>query len=186
LDSLGIFKMFKQHLNTPTHLFINNTPYFITSAIHNKRHLLVKTEIKELLLNLITKIFEDFGWKLNDWVILDNHYHLLGISNKGQDLTKIIKKIHGTSAHFIRQETGCELPVWWNYWDYCTRDEEDYYTKLNYLFMNPIKHGYVNNLNDYSFSSFLNKLDEMGRDKMIEQFHSYEYDPNIDEIYDNF
>ncbi|MDM8567350.1 transposase [Candidatus Halobeggiatoa sp. HSG11] len=178
--------MFKQHINTPTHLFLDNTTYFITSATYLKRHLLVQSEIKESLLSLISESFGKFGWKLNDWVILDNHYHLLAVSDKGRDLTKIIKKIHGVSAHFIRQKTGCELPVWWNYWDYCPRDDADYYTKLNYLFMNPVKHGYVSDLNDYRFSSFSSKLEKIGRDAMVEQFHNYRCRLDVDEIYDEF
>jgi putative transposase len=132
---------------------------------------------------LIYESFEKFGWKLNDWVILDNHYHLLAVSYKGQDLTKVIKRIHGVSAHFIRQKTGCGLPVWWNY---CPRDNADYYTKLNYLFMNPIKHGYVSYLNDYRFSSFLYRLGKIGRNTMVKQFHDYKCCLDVDEIYDAF
>ena len=101
-------------------------------------------------------------------------------------MPKIIKRIHGASAHFIRQKTCCDLPVWWNYWDYCPRDDEDYYTKLNYLFMNPIKHAYVVNLNEYLFSSFSYRVSEIGRDSMIKQFRKYKYYPDTDEIYDDF
>ncbi len=59
-------------------------------------------------------------------------------------------------------------------------------TKLNYLFMNPIKHGYVTNLNEYQFSSFSHKINEIGRYAMVKQFHIYNYNPNINDIFDDF
>lgn len=178
--------MLKRHPNTPVHLFLDDTPYFITGAIYQRRHLLTDQELKKQLLNLIEKNFQAVGWELNDWVILDNHYHLLGVSRKGLDLSRIIRGIHGASAGIIRQKTHCDLPVWWNYWDYCTRDDNDYYTKLNYLLTNPIKHGYVTNLNDYPFSSFEITLNNKGREAMTKQFRTYPKYQRLDEIYDDF
>jgi putative transposase len=178
--------MLKQHPNTPAHLFLDDTPYFITGAIYQKRHLLTDPELKKQLLSLIEKNFQAVGWQLNDWVILDNHYHLLGISHKGSDLSKMIRGIHGASSGIIRQKKHCDLPVWWNYWDYCTRDDKDYYTKLNYLLTNPIKHGYVTNLNDYPFSSFEFTLNNKGREAMTKQFRTYPDYQHLDEIYDDF
>lgn len=65
------------------------------------------------------------------------------------------------------------LPVWWNYWDYCPRNEKDYMIRLNYLYHNPIKHGYVASLHDYLFSSFHQELKIKGHDTMVTQFKNY-------------
>lgn len=178
--------MLKKQFHSPTHLFLDKTPYFITGAIYQKRPLLADSAIKQDLLSLIKKNFHHYHWQLKEYVILDNHYHLLGISDQGKDLSKLMKAIHGASSHLIRQKIDCELPVWWNYWDYCPRDEKDYYTKQNYLFINPIKHGYVDNLNDYLFSSFLSRLSDVGRETMVKQFRDYPKQQQIDDIYDDF
>ena len=154
--------MIKKNPHNPAHLFIDNSPYFITSSIYQKRALLYSNVIKDHLLATIRQCFDEKGWVLNDWVILDNHYHLLGISKTGADLSGIISKIHMLSAQFIRLQLTAEKPIWWNYWDYCPRDEKDYFIRLNYLFNNPIKHGYVTNLNDYPYSSFHNYVEKTG------------------------
>ena len=86
----------------------------------------------------IEACFQEKNWQLDHWVILDNHYHLLATSDKGDDMSKIFRKIHGLSAQFIQAQGRCDLPVWWNYWDYCPRDEKDYFVRLNYLLNNPI------------------------------------------------
>ena len=77
------------------------------------------------------------------------------------------------SAKFIGSQLNAEKPIWWNYWDYCPRDEKDYLIRLNYLFNNPIKHGYVNNLNDYPFSSFHYYMEKQGREFLVNQFKNY-------------
>jgi putative transposase len=164
--------MLKRQYFAPSHLFVDDTPYFITGAIHHKRNLLAHENLKIQLLNLIQQTFQVKDWELHHWVILDNHYHIMGRSRKGRDLTNIIRKIHSKSALWIREATSCETPVWWNYWDYCPRNEKDYLIRLNYLLTNPIKHGYVNHLHDYPYSSFHSLFNEKGPD-VFKQFNDY-------------
>jgi putative transposase len=165
--------MLKKYLHNPAHLFIDNSPYFITSAIYQKRNLLASHAIKENLIETIQDSFAKKNWLLKDWVILDNHYHVMTISDKGADLSKIINKIHTLSSQFICSELNAEKPIWWNYWDYCPRNERDYYIRLNYLYNNPIKHGLVTNLLDYPYSSFHLSLKQYGRKYLIKQFREY-------------
>lgn len=165
--------MLKRHPHSPTHLFVDDTAYCITGAIYQKRPLLKQSELKELLLDKIRCYFKEYCWELHHWVILDNHYHILGRSRKGSDLTLIFKRLHGSTASYIHEATRCKKPVWWNYWDYCPRDEREYYIRMNYLLWNPVKHGYVENLKDYPFSSFHQLYEEIGREKLAEQFREY-------------
>jgi putative transposase len=44
--------------------------------------------------------------------------------------------------------------VWWNYWDTCLLTETDYYTRLRYVFWNPVKHGLTDTPEEYEFSSY--------------------------------
>jgi putative transposase len=165
--------MLKKYKNNPAHLLLDNTAYFITASIYQKRNLLAQPTIKERLITTIQISFASKNWLLKDWVILDNHYHLLAISDKGKDLSKIMGKIHTQSAQYIYTETHAEKPIWWNYWDYCPRDEKDYFIRLNYLFNNPVKHGLVTNLIDYPYSSFHIMLEKQGRETLINQFKQY-------------
>ena len=165
--------MLKRHPHTPAHLLLDDMTYFITGAIYQKRLLLTKSELKETSLNIMQHIFQEYGWQLQHWVILDNHYHLLGQSRQGKDLSEVFRRIHGSSSLIIRETTHCEQPVWWNYWDYCPRNERQYYVRMNYLFYNPAKHGYVSKLQEYPFSSFHRAFAELGREQMAKQFREY-------------
>ncbi len=88
--------------------------------------------------------------------------------------------VHRKTAKFIRVQTGFKgKRVWWNYWDYCPRNEADYFTHLNYMLFNPIKHGYTQDLKDYRWSSFNKLFEEIGREKLTTQFRNYGY-KNLD------
>jgi putative transposase len=165
--------MRKDYQHNPTHLFVDDTPYFITAAIYLKRPLLKSPELKHLLRERIKHCFAQYHWGLHHWVILDNHYHLLGKSRVGLDLARMMTDIHAYTGYYIKQATHTQERVWWNYWDYCPRNERDYRIRQNYLLNNPIKHGYVDNLRDYPFSSFHETLAGQGADGLRQQFRDH-------------
>jgi putative transposase len=113
---------------------------------------------KAYLRDILLAVFADYGWTLDAWVILDNHYHLLGNSRKSRDLTRIINNIHNQTAQRINQrfppQHRASPYVWCNYWDYNPRNEREYNARLCYLLNNPRQHGYVERLQDWPWSSF--------------------------------
>ncbi len=165
--------MLKKNERRPAHLLLDNMPYFITASTHKKRPLL-SDDIKYQLPLLMQQEFENSQWQFNHWVILNNHYHILVHSYKGADLEKIIGRVHFKSGQLIRKIAPDHKHIWWNYWDYCPRNEKDYLIRLNYLFNNPIKHGYVQNLHHYPFSSFHQYFENQGRESLVKQFKQYD------------
>ncbi len=163
----------KDYLHNPTHIFVDDTPYFITSAIYQKRPLLKSPKAKQLLLDRIKECFNKYKWELHHWVILDNHYHILGKSRLGTDLPKLINNIHAFTGYHIKKITQTQKRVWWNYWDYCPRNERDYNIRMIYLLNNPVKHNYVDDLHNYQFSSFHDALAGQGVENLRQQFRAY-------------
>ncbi len=162
--------------SSPVHYYIDHAAYFITAATYQHQPLL-DDKLKGRLQQLIQATFEEYRWQLEHWVILDDHYHLLALSHHGQDLPRIIGKIHNLSAQWINRSYPVDRrkykKVWYNYWDYCPRDEREYLTRLCYLLANPLKHGYVERLSDWEWSSFQQLLSEQGEKSLRETFHRY-------------
>lgn len=175
----------KDYLHNPPHIFLDNAVYFVTASIYKKRPLLSDPNLKWQLLDIMKTTFDRLDWEFQHWVILDNHYHLLVKSKLGNDLSKIMRNIHSVSGYKIKQITQAENPIWWNFWDYCPRDEADYFKHLNYLFNNPVKHGYVANLHDYAFSSFHQYFEQQGRESLVRQFRTYADFRNLSFIEDD-
>jgi putative transposase len=162
--------------SSPVHYYIDHAAYFITAATYHHQPLL-DDNLKGYLHQLIQATFEEHGWQLEHWVILDDHYHLLAQSQHGRDLPRIIGKIHNLSAQWINQRYPAERreykKVWHNYWDYCPRDEREYLTRLCYLLTNPIKHGYVERLSDWEWSNFHLLMAAQGEEELRKTFQRH-------------
>ncbi len=162
--------------STPTHFYVDSSAYFISAATYQHQRLL-DDAVKERLRDLLFEVYAEFGWRVEHWVILDDHYHLLANSCRGSDLPTIMRKVHGVSAQLInaRLPPGArgQAQVWCNYWDYCPRDEREYNTRLCYLLHNPIKHGYVERLGDWPWSSFHSLLAEQGEQRLQGVFREH-------------
>ncbi len=157
----------------PIHFYVDDAPYFITASTYQHRRLLTDA-IKVGLRDSLHHTFADYGWTFDHWVILDDHYHLLGRSRSGRDLPRILNKVHHQTAQRINQRLTPERreggPIWYNYWDYCPRTEREYNLRLCYLLNNPVKHGYVTNLHDWPWSSFESLFGERQDEGMRQLF----------------
>jgi putative transposase len=129
----------------PPHIYERNTCYFITASIVDHR-MWLDTDIKRCLLRDVLKQSVDVcEIHLYAWVILSNHYHLLLRTGDAIPVHRFIKRLHGHSAIDLNKlDTTPGRKVWYQYWDRCPRNEEEFWAYFNYVHVNPIKHGYVN------------------------------------------
>jgi putative transposase len=116
----------------------------------------------------------EYGLTLEAWVILNNHYHLLFHLLDGENLSLFFKRLHGqTAVKLNRLDYQSGRQFWYNYWDRCIRNERDYWEHFNYIHYNPIKHGYVQKLRDWPFSSLFSYLEDKGREWLDDCWWSY-------------
>ncbi|TVQ90852.1 MAG: hypothetical protein EA400_05730 [Chromatiaceae bacterium] len=66
-------------------MLLDDQHCFITAAIHNRRRLL-DTELKERLITLSHAACAAAPWRLEQWVMLDKHCHLVAKSPRGSAL----------------------------------------------------------------------------------------------------
>lgn len=147
---------FKRAPHNPPHLFLPNTFYMLTASTYQKVPIISDPKRKLEWIEAFLKAAEIYKWQVIAWVVLHNHYHAIVQSpeNVGT-LSKFVGSFHKFTARMWNDEDGSNgRKVWWNYWDTCIRSENDYYTRLRYIFWNPVKHGLVNTPEDYPFSSY--------------------------------
>jgi len=129
---------------------------------------------------LLLKMF-NFAWEnrigLRAWVILENHYHILFRVSEGRTLSSYISKIHRGFPYEMNESEGKrERHLWQNYWDWCTRDENDYWNHFNYIHNNLIKHGVVRNkdsLSKYRYCSYWNYYRIKGHKWLMDTMEAY-------------
>ena len=142
--------------HNPPHLYCEGGKYFITGATYKHNRYFADDQAKENLLYSIRRGFLDKGWALEDWVILNNHYHIMVDSKENNESLKtIMNSIHRFTATWLnKRDKKLGRKVWYNYWDSLITYERSYYARLNYLWYNPVKHGYCKYGEDYEFGSY--------------------------------
>ncbi len=172
-------EIYKTYKHNPPHLFRSEAKYFITASTYLRKHFLNSDSAKERLLLSIQKGFTENGWLLEDWVILNNHYHLMADSQDNVlSLSSIMRDIHKFTALWMKKNiTGLdkEKRIWYNYWDTCITYEKSYFARLNYIWHNPTKHGYVEDEADWKFGSYYTRI-KNERDLLIEIGKRYPFD----------
>ena len=101
---------------------------------------------------------------IDAWVVLPQHMHCLWTLPEGDadfalrwkvikaGFAKRLPKIETiTTTQRSRRERG----IWQRrYWEHLIRDEADYQRHFDYIHFNPLKHGHVQRLADWPYSSF--------------------------------
>jgi putative transposase len=166
--------MYKVYLHNPPHYFVPNAMYMVTGAIVHNQHLLSDDRKKEFVLQTLIERSRLHSWDLQAWAILNNHYHFIAKApEEPGTLPGLIRHIHSITAIEInKQDNTPGRQVWANYWDTCLTYEKSYLARLHYIHMNPIKHGLVDDAEQYPFCSykwFIENGDKSLREQVFSQ-----------------
>lgn len=148
--------IYKPYPHNPPHWFVSNAIYMVTGSTLYKKPFL---DTEEKLANFCETLFERaniLGWALHAWVVMKDHYHFIAQSpDNALSLKMLVQGIHSINSKFVnRVDNAPRRRIWYNYWDTCLQTEKTYYARMNYVILNPVKHGLVDNPEDYPFSSY--------------------------------
>ena len=176
------FTAYKVYPHNPPHLLLNGAKYWVTGSA-NKHHPYFKAkEIKFKMIDVLQTTAEKLDWQIDDWVILDDHYHLMLESpnkksneQKPKTIANFMNNFHRFSALWIRknfESLSKVKTIFLNYWDTCITYERSYFTRINYLYFNPVKHGYVQDLADYLFGSYSYRIknEKLYLDRLVKKY----------------
>jgi len=132
--------------------------YFVTTVTYQRLPILNKhAEIFRQSIDFTQKIipFSTFAW-----VIMPDHVHMI-IDPHDNDLSDIMKRIKMKFAGGYKAQHGIRRGRIWQhrFWDHVIRGQDDLNRCIDYVHYNPVKHGVVNNLPDFPYSSFHEYLD---------------------------
>jgi len=152
-------------------VFEENHSYFITVVTHKRRAILIKNI--ELLRKSFQLSMKRYDYSINAIVILPDHFHMIITPKCSHEYSKIISHIKRSfvygldkklkyecklqigSSQYKRQLSG----VWQKrFYEHTIRNEKDMYLHLDYICQNSVKHGYVENAEDWKYSSFHKSL----------------------------
>ena len=172
--------------HSPPHLIRDEQFYLLTAACYEHQHYMQCQSRRQQLLNMIFERFNsienDHGstevlttnLKIFAWVVLPNHYHLLVQVVNFDILGGLFRRIHGALSYQWNQEDNVTgRKIWYSWSDRAIRSQRHYYTTLNYIHYNPVKHGFVKSPYDWVESSVHGYLQAQGRQWLRDSWVQY-------------
>lgn len=138
--------------------------YFFTHTLRQRdgNDLLVRQV--ELLRESVRVVRESHPFRIHGWVVLPDHLHcVIELPDGEADFAirwRLIKMIFSRSLplrdkRFSLNRSQRERGIWQRrYWEHLIRDEADLRAHLDYLHFNPVKHGLVERVADWPYSTF--------------------------------
>jgi len=141
--------------HSPAHLFVPESFYIVTAGTYQKVRHFNTAQRRTLLLATLFEQAETFGWMLQAWAALENHYHFVAKAPENADsLRSMIQAVHSVTAKAVNAEDGTPArQVWFQYRDTCLTNEKSYLARLHYVHTNPVKHGAAAAAENYSWCS---------------------------------
>ena len=141
--------------HSPVHRLAENGTYMVTAGTHQKAPFLHTPDRLTLVRDALFAIAEEYGWRLQAWSVLANHYHFIAHSPPdATTLPRVISKLHMTTAKALNaQDATPGRKVWFQYWDSRITFETSLLGRLHYVHHNPVHHGLVCVAADYPWCS---------------------------------
>jgi putative transposase len=149
-------------------IYADGYSYFLTMVTHKRKPLLVENiELLRYAFKLSKKKYE---YRIDAIVVLPDHIHMIMTPKVSTEYSQIISSIkrsfvYGLDAK-IKEEAKAEISdskykrshagIWQErFYEHTIRDEKDWLEKMEYIQYNPLKHGLVENVNDWEYTSFV-------------------------------
>jgi putative transposase len=144
--------------HAPEHRLGGRGAFMVTCGTFQKMPMLTTPERLTAFQALLFEYADKFGWQLQAWAILSNHYHWVGLSPDAdadaRSLKTLTAQLHEVSAKRLNREDGTSgRKVWHNYWESRITFQTSYLARLKYVHDNPAHHGVVPNAANYAWCS---------------------------------
>ena len=143
--------------HAPPHRLSTSGVYFLTARTADSHHLLAEDEIKDWFQEHLLRLSREFGWKLEAWAILSNHYHLIGHSPDGNagSLAEMVRKLHSLATKESNRRDGTigRSRLWQNFRETHLTHQRSYLARLHYVHQNAVHHKLVAVGSDWKWCS---------------------------------
>ena len=142
--------------------------YFFTVVTERRQRILTDEPIRRALRESITYVREHYPFAINGWVLLPDHLHTIWTLPEDDGdfasrwrliktrVTKACGKLYTQPNFLTARRAAKQCGTLWQhrYWEHLIRDDADFKHHMDYLHINPVKHGLVQRVRDWPYSSF--------------------------------
>jgi len=139
-------------------LSFENAFYHIIARGIRKENIFYSDKDKKVFLDKINETFEKYFFICYAYCLMDNHYHLF-IQTPIANISEGMHYLNTSYANWFKAKYKLTGPIFQGRYKSILIDADSYALVLSaYVHLNPLRAGMVKELEDYSFSSFLDYI----------------------------
>ena len=130
--------------------YINGGTWFFTVNLKNRQSDLMVSRIADLRA-AVSAVKNTKPFNIDAWVVLPEHIHCIWtLPEDDCDFSSRWREIKMRFTKSLPRQA-----VWQSrFWEHMIRSEDDYRRHVDYIYSNPVKHGWVQRVQDWPFSTF--------------------------------
>ena len=143
----------------PKHRTKPAATYFITTDTWQRRELLRKPVMAEIVEAKLFEYRDKGSYQLHGYVVMPDHMHAILTPGSSTTLEKAVGLIKGGASFEIGKKIIMRFPVWHEgFTEHQIRDRTDYEAHVRYIDANPVKAGLAREPEEYPFCSARGKF----------------------------
>ncbi len=167
--------------HAPPHRLAEAGVYFLTARTRNQQHLLASDAMKDWFQDKLLELAAEFGWQLEAWAVLSNHYHLVAQcppeAEDAASLRKMVQKLHSQTTQELnrRENQPGRTRLWHNYRETQLTYQRSYLARLHYVHQNAVHHALVRAGSQWKWCSAAQFV-EAASPAWVKTIQSFRYD----------
>jgi len=140
--------------SAPVNIREQRRTFFISSRTSQGRAILQTEKMANLFLDVLRTYVAAHCFRIHDFVVMRNHFHLLLSVDGDMAVEKAVQLIKGNFSYRAKKELGFQREIWQRgFSEIRVYDREGFLYYRRYIDDNPVKAGYVNNAEEYPYCS---------------------------------
>ena len=147
-----------KHLRRLDRIWLDSPIYFITMCTKDRRAVLARDKVNEILIEEWRPAHERHGWIVGRYVIMPDHLHLFV---RGDQTFVLATWVRGLKRAILKIFPSEFRTSFWQpgFFDHLLRSDESYAQKWEYVRQNPVRAGLVKFAEDWPYQGEIVRID---------------------------
>ena len=138
----------------PIRIEFKGALYHITSRGNERREIFLDEKDRAKFLSILADYHDRYAILIHAYVLMDNHYHLILETPKG-NLLKVMHGLNGSYTGYFNRQHGRSGHLFQGRYKGILVEKDNYLLPLSrYIHLNPVRAGRVKKLDQYEWSSY--------------------------------
>ncbi|MFH1714842.1 MAG: transposase [Elusimicrobiota bacterium] len=159
--------MYKTNMTRPLRIEYNGAYYHIIVRGHRKESIFYTDIDRITFLKNLQETKDKYSLEIYAFVLMDNHYHLLLETKKGE-LSKAMHNLNTSYANWFKKKNNLVGSIFQGRYKGILIEDEKYMLAVSaYIHLNPIRAGIINYGNMYKWSSYMNYCNKGNKNERL-------------------